>query len=132
MKTWMKIMIIVGNCLRIQACTLDHPKYINDDRVTIGQVFHQYGLDPSTPLTHSLFNSINSMSKLNYYKNFGVSGYRFLPNSKLSYAERELVLNANNYNDMHINEKTESKPKRVSVNPLESQRNITCRLIRTP
>ena len=24
----------------------DHPKYINDDRVTIGQVFHQYGLDP--------------------------------------------------------------------------------------
>lgn len=96
----------------------DHLKYINDDRVTIGQVFHQYGLDPSTPLTHSLFNSINSMSKLNYYKNFGVSGYRFLPNSKLSYAERELVLNANNYNDMHINEKTESKPKKSFRKPI--------------
>lgn len=96
----------------------NHSKYINDDKVTIGQVFHQYGLDPSIPLTHSLFNSINSMSKLNYYKNFGVSGYRFLPNNKLSYAERDLVLNANNYNDMHINEKTEPKAKKSFRKPI--------------
>ncbi|KAL6450090.1 hypothetical protein SBY92_002032 [Candida maltosa Xu316] len=84
-------------------------KYNNDEKITIGQVFHQYGLDSTTPLSHALFNSINSVSKLNYYKNFGVSGYRFLPNNKLTFTERDLVLNTNNYSDIHVDEAT--KPK---------------------
>ncbi|MCP8718527.1 MAG: hypothetical protein M5F18_04415 [Asgard group archaeon] len=81
----------------------------NDEKVTIGQVFQQYGTDTTTPMTHASFNSINAMSKLNYYKNFGMSGIRFLPNNKLSFAERDLVLSTNNFNDIHIDEET--KPK---------------------
>lgn len=83
--------------------------YINDDRVTIGQVFQQNGTNSTTPMTHASFNSINAMSKLNYYKNFGLSGFRFLPNNKLSFAERDLVLNTNNFIDIHIDD--ELKPK---------------------
>lgn len=83
--------------------------YINDDRVTIGQVFQQSGTNSTTPMTHASFNSINAMSKLNYYKNFGLSGFRFLPNNKLSFAERDLVLNTNNFIDIHIDD--ELKPK---------------------
>ncbi|RCK63264.1 hypothetical protein Cantr_10269 [Candida viswanathii] len=83
--------------------------YLNDDKVTIGQVFHQYTPDYVTPMTHAAFNSINSSSKLNYYKNFGMSGFRFLPNNKLSFAERDLVLSTNNFSDIHIDE--ELKPQ---------------------
>ena len=54
-----------------------------------------------------------------------MSGIRFLPNNKLSFAERDLVLSTNNFNDIHIDEETKPKieeKRKVSVNQLENQK----------
>ncbi|KAI3402318.2 hypothetical protein KGF56_004888 [Candida oxycetoniae] len=84
-----------------------------DDKVTISQVFPQYGIVESTiNLNHASFGSLNAMSKLSFYKNLSSAGLRFLPNTKLNFAERELVANTHNFGDINIDTKNDSEDKK--------------------
>ncbi|KAK6202973.1 uncharacterized protein RJT21DRAFT_103823 [Scheffersomyces amazonensis] len=70
------------------------------EKITVSQAFPQYGLVSSTiQLNPSAFNSLNPITKLNYYRLLS-SPYKFLPNSKLSFAERELVFRDHNFSDI--------------------------------
>ncbi|CAI5756083.1 unnamed protein product [Candida verbasci] len=81
------------------------PKMGSDDKISISQIFPQYGLvNSNTQLNHGSFNSLNVLTKLNFYKNLPSSAHKFLPNVKLSFAERELIHNNNNFSDIHIEE----------------------------
>lgn len=68
---------------------LKHEKH---EQVTIGQVFPQYGLDDLPP-NHGNYNCLTNSSKLNFFKEKSL--WKFLPNNKLSFEDRELVLNDN-------------------------------------
>ncbi|KAG7664524.1 uncharacterized protein J8A68_001950 [[Candida] subhashii] len=84
---------------------LNETKSSSDDIITVNQVFPQYGLIDSTiQLNHASFSTVNSLTKLNYYKNLPSSSHKFLPNTKLTFAERELILGNNNYFEMLIDE----------------------------
>ncbi|KAK6462747.1 hypothetical protein DFJ63DRAFT_319550, partial [Scheffersomyces coipomensis] len=82
-----------------------HHKHHNSsnalEKVTISQAFPQYGIVGSTiQLNHSAFNSLNPITKLNYYKSLS-SPYKFLPNSKLTFSDRELIYR--NQDDSELN-----------------------------
>ncbi|CUM64490.1 uncharacterized protein PRCAT00002095001 [Priceomyces carsonii] len=101
----------------------------SDEKVTVGQVFPQYGLIGSTlELNPSQFNCLNSVSKLNFYKNLP-NAYRYLPNSKLSFAEREIIYRELESSSTAISEETEEHDKihlRRSRKPLgRSRKNNT-------
>ncbi|KAI5957101.1 hypothetical protein KGF54_000029 [Candida jiufengensis] len=79
-------------------------KFLGDDKVTISQVFPQYGLVESTiQLTHGSFGSLNPSTKLNFYKQIpNHVGFKFLPNTKLNFDERELLLNTNSISNIQM------------------------------
>ncbi|KAK6453854.1 uncharacterized protein RJT20DRAFT_131296 [Scheffersomyces xylosifermentans] len=76
-----------------------------NEKITISQAFPQYGLiDSSIQLNHSAFNALNSLTKLNYYKNIPGSSYKFLQNSKLNFFERELIIRDHDYSKIQVND----------------------------
>ncbi|CAK9437449.1 uncharacterized protein LODBEIA_P18270 [Lodderomyces beijingensis] len=94
----------------------DDLKYRNEDKVTISQVFPQYGFVESTiDLSHASFGSLNSMSKLAFYKNLSSAGLKFLPNTKLSFPERELITSGHSFADISINEDSEQSDRQRAV-----------------
>lgn len=96
---------------------------IGDDRVTISQVFPQYGVvESTTQLNHALFGTLNSMTKLSFYKSLLSPGFRFLPNSKLNFNERELLMGSNNFLDIQIEESSDSSKKQGLRRPLGRSR----------
>ena len=83
-----------------------------EDVVTVGHVFPQYGaVESSTKLNHAQFGCLNQFSKLNYYKSLTPPGLKFLPNTKLTFYERELVEEAHNYSHIDIDEHDASDDK---------------------
>ncbi|KAI5962590.1 uncharacterized protein KGF55_003666 [Candida pseudojiufengensis] len=96
-------------------------KYLGDDKVTISQVFPQYGIVESTiQLNHGSFGSLNPSTKLNFYKQIpNHAGFKFLPNTKLNFDERELIMNTNNISNIQMNDDlTDSDKKRNFRRPL--------------
>lgn len=85
------------------------------EKVTIGQVFPQYGLD-DFPATHANFNCLTSLSKLNFYKAKNI--WKFVPNNKLSFEDRELVLNDNlEINNANLDKSVKAKKQNSNVDP---------------
>jgi hypothetical protein len=83
------------------------PRKDKQEKVTVGQVFPQYGYDDSA-MNHGNFNCLTSLSKLNFYKAKNL--WKFLPNNKISFEDRELVLNAQQeMYDVDSNEKAPRK-----------------------
>ncbi|SGZ53345.1 CIC11C00000002235 [Sungouiella intermedia] len=69
---------------------------IEDDMITVSQVFPQYGqVEATTPLTHATFLCLNPMTKLQVYRHDG--NYRKVYGTSVSAQERELLFTANNY-----------------------------------
>ncbi|KAG5418426.1 hypothetical protein I9W82_003954 [Candida metapsilosis] len=94
-----------------------------DDKVTVSQVFPQYGVVKSTTqLNHTSFGTLNSSTKLNFYKNLSSPGLRFLPNTKLNFNERELLLGSNNFSDIQIDDGSDSSKKQGFRKPLGRSR----------
>ncbi|KAI5952138.1 hypothetical protein KGF57_004186 [Candida theae] len=94
-----------------------------DDKVTVSQVFPQYGVvESTTQLNHTSFGTLNSSTKLNFYKTLSTPGLRFLPNTKLNFNERELLLGSNNFSDIEIEEGSESIKKQGFRKPLGRSR----------
>lgn len=73
----------------------------NDDKIIISQVFPQYGLVESTlPLNHSSFNTLNNLTKINYYK---INGhFRKIMGPSLNAAEREQLYKDNNFAEIEV------------------------------
>lgn len=69
----------------------------DDGKVLLSQVFPQYE-SRHIPLLHSSFNSLSNLTKLNFYRNLP-NAFHFLPNSKLSVFEREILFKENEYID---------------------------------
>lgn len=96
---------------------------LGDDRVTVSQVFPQYGVvESTTQLNHTLFGTLNSSTKLNFYKTLLTPGLRFLPNTKLNFNERELLLGSNNFLDIQIEGSSESLKRQGLRKPLGRSR----------
>ncbi|CCG24919.1 hypothetical protein CORT_0G02380 [Candida orthopsilosis Co 90-125] len=94
-----------------------------DDRVTVSQVFPQYGVvESTTQLNHTSFGTLNSSTKLNFYKTLSTPGLRFLPNTKLNFNERELLLGSNNFSDIQIEGGSESLKRQGLRKPLGRSR----------
>ncbi|ODV81185.1 uncharacterized protein CANTADRAFT_25409 [Suhomyces tanzawaensis NRRL Y-17324] len=82
-----------------------------EDKITISQVFPHYGIVEShIEMSHSFFNSLNSLAKLNYYKS-SPNAYRFLPNNKLTYAEREIINRDNDFSDIQLEDSKRANGK---------------------
>lgn len=80
----------------------EDPNQVKDETaseiVTVGQVFSHYSIPVQE--SHAQFNSLTNVTKLNYYKTLPNS-YKYLPNNKLSYNERDLIARDNNiYEDV--------------------------------
>lgn len=73
----------------------------NDDKIIISQVFPQYGLVESTlPLNHSSFNTLNNLTKINFYK---INGhFRKVMGHSLNAAEREQIYKDNNFAEIEV------------------------------
>ncbi|KAI5969910.1 hypothetical protein CANMA_001052 [Candida margitis] len=96
---------------------------LGDDKVTVSQVFPQYGIvESTTRLNHTSFGTLNPSTKLNYYKTLSSPGIRFLPNSKLNFNERELLLGSNNFSDVQIEESSDSLSRQGLKKPLGRSR----------
>lgn len=96
---------------------------LGDDKITISQVFPQYGLvDFSSQLNHSSFNSLTNLTKFNYYKS--TPAYqKFLGNSKLFINERELIYREYDYSLIEVLEheranENQAKDKRRKRKPI--------------
>lgn len=76
----------------------------SNERITISQVFPQYRMVEMTlPLNHSAFNTLTTQTKLKYYKSIP-GAYKFLPNTKLNFTERDLIAQENSYSDVQVTE----------------------------
>lgn len=74
-----------------------------EEKILISQVFPQYGLVDSTlPLNHATFNTLNNITKLNYYKLHGI--FSQILGRSLTATERELLYKENDYSDIEISE----------------------------
>lgn len=74
----------------------------NTDKITVTQVFPQYGFVNNTiELNHSTFNCITNSSKYNYYKS--IENFNHLPMSKLPHSELENLYNVNDYSKLEVN-----------------------------
>ncbi|RLV89293.1 hypothetical protein JA1_005222 [Spathaspora sp. JA1] len=87
---------------------------INDDIITVSQAFPQFGIvDSIIQFNHAQFNSLNPLTKLNYYKTLPSSSlHKFLPNNKLTFTERELLLTSHNY---YSNDSEDSKKQQQQL-----------------
>lgn len=94
-----------------------------DDKITISQVFPQYGLvDFSSQLNHSSFNSLTNLSKYNFYKS-SPSYQKFLGHSKLFESEKELIYREYDYSLIEVLEhertnESQMKEKRRKRKPI--------------
>lgn len=93
-----------------------------DDKITISQVFPQYGLaDFSSQLNHSSFNALTHLTKFNYYKS-SPAYEKFLANSKLFFTERELVAREYDYSSIEVESESgnehQGKEKRRKRKPI--------------
>ncbi|EGW33929.1 uncharacterized protein SPAPADRAFT_49025 [Spathaspora passalidarum NRRL Y-27907] len=86
----------------------------NDDIITVSQAFPQFGIvDSVVQFNHAQFNSLNPLTKLNYYKTLPSSSlHKFLPNNKLTFSERELLLTSHNY---YSNDSEDSKKQQQQI-----------------
>lgn len=84
-----------------------------DDKITISQVFPQYGLvDFSSQLNHSSFNTLTNLTKFNYYMSTPVY-QKFLGNSKLFVNERELICREYDYSLIEVLEHERTNENQV-------------------
>lgn len=71
-------------------------KAVEDDMITVSQVFPQYGqVEATLPLTHATFLCLNPMTKLQVYRHDG--NYRKVYGTSISAQERELIFSTNNF-----------------------------------
>lgn len=102
----------------------------SDDKILVLQVFPQYGhVRASLPLTHATFNTLNKVTKLNFYKLHNQQR-RFLGQS-LSTSERELLYRENE-SDVEIleddddDDEENDEPTRPGRKPIgKLKKNIT-------
>lgn len=98
------------------------PRKSTNERITISQVFPQYGMvDMTLPLTHSSFNTLTTQTKLKYYKTIP-GAYKFLPNTKLNFTERDLIAQENNYADIQVSESKKQQPGKKYRKPFGKSR----------
>lgn len=88
-------------------------KTIEDDMITVSQVFPQYGqVEATTPLTYATFLCLNPLTKLQVYRHDG--NYRKVYGTSLSAQERELIFSTNNFTTYDASKTEESSGSDVS------------------
>lgn len=104
---------------------LTYTRNAEEEKITINQVFPQYGdVESSIEMSHSFFNTLNEYSKLNYYKELP-NAFRFLPNSKLSFSEREMILKENDYTNISLEEDDGNKEKSLKKRVGKARKYVT-------
>ncbi|CAK7909512.1 hypothetical protein CAAN1_13S00540 [[Candida] anglica] len=74
----------------------------DDLKITVSQVFPQFNnIDSTIEYTHSAFNTLTNLSKYNYYTSSPSLG-KFLPASKMSASEMELILKDTDFAEVEV------------------------------
>lgn len=75
----------------------------NEFKITINQVFPQYGDPNGIEFSHSAFNTLTNVLKFNLYSSTP-SYNKFLPQSKMNMSEMELLMKDIDHADVELNE----------------------------